>query len=325
MGENAKKTGDKLEQFGGNYLMTKLGWQELLRDYEIKCSRSSHKNSKDGNKLTHGIDLLCKFDDPYSRTGQAVVIECKNWQMQSINATSVGEWVMELINNIDCAQSAPELQNVGVDTSVLATGLLLIHANDRYDEKKMETILQGISAPNRRMPINVFIATNREIYMWTSLFNEIDRTFKDSDFDFVYPSINESSKVISKHIPINALFSRFLFAQHTYAIDFNDGNRKGTEQKSESVLFSFDDISLDSFRYIWSMFKYYQMEGTNSYIFYFYPRKSEDVQLITAENFINAIAQDDADISDITKSKIQVKILDNRELSPVDTKKGETL
>ena len=90
---------------------------------------------------------------------------------------------------------------------------------------------------------------------------------------------------------------------------------------ASSVMFSFDDVSLDSYRYMWSMFKSFQMEGTDSYIFYFYPRKTEDTQMLTVENFLSAIEQD-GKITDSTKSKIQIKVLDNRSLSPVDTLKG---
>ena len=322
MGEAAKKIGEKLESFSGQYLLTRLGWQQLLSDFEIKCTRSSHKNPAGKSKRTHGIDLLCSFFDPYATVGQAVVIECKNRQMTSITATSVGEWVSELINNIECAQSAAELQTSNVDTSVLSTGLLLIHANDgNYDEQAFNTILRGLSIQNRRNAINVFIASNREIYMWTSLFQEIDKVFMAGDFKFLYPSIDGSSKILSNYIPINSLFSRYMFAQYKTQKDYNENGITGKKEVISSVMISFDDVSLDSYRYMWSMFKSFQMEGTDLYIFYFYPRKTEDTRMLTVENFLSAIEQD-GKITDSTKSKIQVKVLDNRSLSPVDTLKG---
>lgn len=323
MGEAAKKIGEKLEQFGGNYLLTHLGWQELLRDCEIKCTRATHKNPEGKSKKTHGIDLLSKFDNPYSNAGQAVLIECKNRQMISITQPNVNDWLREIINNIECAQSAHELSDIGVDTSILNTGLLLIHANDTFDEGKFNSILKNLSTQNRRNPINIFIASNREINMWTSLFEEIEKNFPVYDkFDFVYPSINGSSKTLAKYIPINALFSKYLFAQYKHDEESTFGTKKIQEEMTDSIIFSFDDISFDGFKYVWSMFKYFQMEGTNSYIFYFYPRKNTDSQLLTKENFISAIEQDSVKVSDDTKSKIQIQILDNRGLSPVETKKG---
>ena len=81
MGENARKIGDKLEEFAGSYLLTNFGWTELTRDREIKCIKAAHKNLAGNSKRTHGIDLLCKYDDPYYG-GQAVIIECKNYQIK---------------------------------------------------------------------------------------------------------------------------------------------------------------------------------------------------------------------------------------------------
>lgn len=229
---------------------------------------------------------------------QAVLIECKNRQMQSITASSVKEWVQEIINNVECTQSATELKDANIDTSVLSTGLLIIHANDStHSDYQIDDILKGLSAPNRRNPINIFIATNRELSMWTSMFQFIENTFSTGDFMFVYPSINNMGKEHLKHISINSLYSKYVFAQHKYPHEYVDGNRKITETKESNIMFSFDDISMDSFRYMWSMFKYYQMQGSNDYKFCFYPRKSADTQLLTKENFINAIIQDDVEFT----------------------------
>lgn len=95
MGEQAAKIGKKLEGFGVNFFAN-LGWTELTQDKEIKCTRSSHK------KKTHGIDLLCKFTNPYIAGNQGIVVECKNRQMGSITRATIEEWVKELINNIEC-------------------------------------------------------------------------------------------------------------------------------------------------------------------------------------------------------------------------------
>ena len=90
MGEQAAKIGKKLEGFGVNFFAN-LGQTELTQDKEIKCTRSSHK------KKTHGIDLLCKFTNPYIAGNQGIVVECKNRQMGSITRATIEEWVKELI------------------------------------------------------------------------------------------------------------------------------------------------------------------------------------------------------------------------------------
>lgn len=181
MGEQAAKIGKKLEGFGVNFFAN-LGWTELTQDKEIKCTRSSHK------KKTHGIDLLCKFTNPYIAGNQGIVVECKNRQMGSITRATIEEWVKELINNIECAQSAPELVDVDLRNTTLNTGLLLIHANDKFDQQKFYDHLSKIAFPNRRNPINIFIAANDRIAQWTSLFAKV-KTSYNNGFSFIYPSM----------------------------------------------------------------------------------------------------------------------------------------
>lgn len=208
MGEHASKIGKKLEGFG-EVLFANLGWIELARDKEIKCTRSSHK------KKTHGIDLLCKFNNPYSTGNQGIIIECKNRQMSSITQATIEEWVKELINNIECAQSAPELADVDLANTTLNTGLLLIHANDTFNSQKFYNYLSKISFPNRRNPINIFIAANDRISQWMSLFAKI-KTSYHTGFTFIYPSINESNKTSQVSLTINGMYSKYLLGKaHT--------------------------------------------------------------------------------------------------------------
>ena len=97
--------------------------------------------------------------------------------MSSITQATIEEWVKELINNIECAQSAPELADVDLANTTLNTGLLLIHANDTFNSQKFYNYLSKISFPNRRNPINIFIAANDRISQWMSLFAKIKTSY----------------------------------------------------------------------------------------------------------------------------------------------------
>ena len=64
MGENAQKIGKKLELLGID-LLGLFGWTEKMRDKEIKCTRSLHKN-ENGNYLRYiGVVLYMFFFYPY--------------------------------------------------------------------------------------------------------------------------------------------------------------------------------------------------------------------------------------------------------------------
>ena len=227
---------------------------------------------------------------------------------------------------MDCAQSASELKDVGIGDAQLISGLLIINANDgEYNESTINSILNGLSVSTRRNPINIFIATNREIIMWTSLFKMIHEVFNNGELLFIYPSINNLNKVESKQLPINALYSRYLFAQYNYQEDYNqDGITGGKRERKSSIMFSFDDVSADSFRYIWSMFKACQRQGQDyqKYIFYFYPKENTDMSIMTTKNFLSIIDQEDQPLKSTDKDKIELRLIDNRTLSPIDTLGG---
>lgn len=310
MGEQANKIGKKLEGFGEK-LFSGFGWTELARDTEIKCSRK-HAHQKQ----THGLDLLMSFENPYLRCRQGIVIECKNWQMKSITQDKINTWVSELIGAIECAQSAPELENIDMEGTNLCTGLLLVHANDNFDRKKFNEYLSNLSVSSRRNPINIFVAGNDEINQWNSLRDKIEKDFTDR-FQFVYPSIEGSNVEQGKFITINQLYSKYIFAQD---IGRRLQEKNGTtynEPVFRKILFSFDDISIDSFKYIWSMFKFYQFPDAEELVFVFYPRKIEDVEFVE-QNFVSTLYKIDKPITADIERKIRIEFIDNREISPVD-------
>lgn len=88
--------------------------------------------------------------------------------------------------------------------------------------------------------------------------------------------------------------------------------------KLQHIMFSFDDNIVESFKYMWSLFKFYQMQSADEYIFVFYPRTSEDTEFIK-ENFIATLKELDMPISEEMAKKIKLDFIDNRTLSPVDT------
>lgn len=309
MGEQAVKIGKKLEGFG-EQLFSGFGWTELTRDREIDCKRSSHK------KKTHGLDLVMKFDNPYISNLQGIIIECKNRQMVSINQADIETWVKELVNSIECAQSSSQLSDLDLENTILNTGLLLVHANDNFDANKFNKYLNSINVSSRRNPINIFIAGNDEIDQWNSLISFIQGNFNDN-FSFIYPSINGSTKTSNSTLCINALYSKYFFAQRTKLIPKTLDGVPYNSPIRQAIMFSFDEVSKDSFRYMWSMFKYYQFEDCNEYVFVFYPRKADDVEFVK-DNFIKSLSVGINTLPTETTQKIKLNFLTNRKLSPVD-------
>ncbi len=310
MGEQASKIGEKLESFGEK-LFIGFGWNELARDIEIKCRRKYlHK------KQTHGLDLLMNFNNPYLGSKQGIVVECKNRQMKSITQTEIDKWLIELINAIECAQSAQELIDIKTDDMNLNTGLLLIHANDTFKEDLFNQYLRNIKISSRRNPINIFIAGNEEINRWNSLRDKIEKDYTD-EFQFIYPSIEGSNIDKGKYITINQLYSRYVFAQDIVKIKKNEDGHEYFLPQSIKILISFDEISIDSFKYMWSMFKSFQFQDAKKLVFIFYPRKKDDTKFVK-EKFIKTLYQVSPKITPQIESKIEIDFIYNRNISPVD-------
>lgn len=311
MGEQANKIGKKLEGFGED-LFTGFGWNELARDTEIQCSRKYQHN-----KQTHGLDLLMNFKNPYLGCNQGIVVECKNRQMKTINQSEVDKWLQELINTIECAQSAPELQYLEMGYTNLNTGLLLIHANDLFDANKFKKYLCNLKVPSRRNPINIFIAGNEEINLWNSLRNKIEKDYT-KEFKYIYPSIEGSNMEMGKYITINQLYSKYIFGQDVAYIQQDKSGVAYPMPVIRKIMISLDDISIGNFKYMWSMFKALQFQDAEELVFVFYPRRNGDIEFVK-ENFIKTLYQIPQPITKDIERKIKLDFMDNRNLSPIET------
>lgn len=317
MGENAKKIGDKLEGFGER-LFERFGWEELTRDQQISCKKRKHKNDRGNNKNTHGIDIYHSYIDPYKKKILGVITECKNYEWKSINPSNLQKWFDQLHDTIECAQSSEELQEFNAKCNVINTGILLVHANDnQYDESKFREYLSKLKYVQKRNPINIFIASNKEIEKWDSMFSYIEKYNNNTEnqFTFYNPSISGSGIKKNKYITLKQLYSDYILAQNIIKCEEKRGNEViNTSEYKELFIFSFDKVSKDSFAYICDMFKELQLENFDRYKFCFYPETKQDTELINRE-FINYAKKELGN-----EEKIEFSILDNRKLSPVDTK-----
>ena len=126
-----------------------------------------------------------------------------------------------------------------------------------------------------------------------------------------YPSINESNKISQKSLTINALYSKYLLGCSTYNIQKDIAGNTYQEPHTQNMLFFFDEITVNNFRYAWSMFKYYQLQGADRYVFLFYPRRTGDVDFVK-EHFIATLKSGETPIKDSEAAKIEIDFIDNR-------------
>ena len=224
--------------------------------------------------------------------------------------------VVDLINAIECAQSAQELKDIKTNDMNLNTGLLLIHANDTFKKHLFDKYLSNLKVPTRRNPINIFIAGNEEINRWNSLRDKIEKDYSKK-FQFIYPSIEGSNMESGKYITINQLYSKYVFAQDITETKKMEAGVEYYFPQTKKILISFDEISVDSFKYMWSMFKSFQFQDAMELVFIFYPQKKDDVEFVK-DNFIKTLYQVNPPIKLEIENKIKIDFIDNRNISPVD-------
>jgi hypothetical protein len=150
------------------------------------------------------------------------------------------------------------------------------------------------------------------------MFTYIENNFNTEvdKLQFYNPSILGSGLKKYKYITLTQLFSSYIFAQNKTERIETKGKTTSTSSITQQIIFSFDKISVDSFQYICDMFKELQLQNLDEFIFCFYPETKEEIELIN-EKFMNyAINAFDENNED----KVKIVILDNRRLSPVDTK-----
>lgn len=319
MGEKSRSIGEKLEGFGQD-LYSFFKWNELLRDKEIPCRRSTHKNTDKSKKKTHGIDLLHTCFDPYKNRRLAIITECKNYQWKSITDKKISEWIEELVNTIDCASVNEDISQYSEQFDIFNTGILLIHGNDGFNKDDFYGYLQKVKYPSRRSPINIYIAGNDRIEQWIALNDYINVNYRHGEqiFKFVYPFIGENKYSEHDHITINHLFSRFIFARREYYKDdgFQKGKLSHKEPCEQYIVFCFDTFSEEAYKYVCSMFKYFQFEKAHEYVFCFYPQKEQDIEHVK-KNFLNVLNKAEKHYS-LDVSKVKYDFLINPRISRVN-------
>ena len=318
MGENAQKIGKKLEILGVD-LLGMFNWTKKMGDKEIKCSRSSHKNSEGKAKKTHGIDLYMEYQDPYIGGIQGVFIECKNRVWSGINKAKIEEWINEEINLMDCARNNSDLQEFYADGADKNCALLLINCNDgNFEKSKFDEYLANIEIPNKRNPYKIFIAGNTMIERWDAIDRMIKESYRDG-LNVLYPSISNSQPISEKYWSINHLFSKYIFCESKEQVPV--GRNGDTRVNRVLTIFFFDKISAESFQYMWSMCRAFQYENQyDGFDVCFWTETKEEHDYIN-ENFLSILSNyDDGKVSQDIINSIKIKFLLNRKLNAVDNR-----
>ena len=126
--------------------------------YVSRCNNKNHKNSKNGDKQTHGIDLLFKYINPFNNQYEAVIIECKNRKWNEFIPSNLNKWTNELLNTLECSVCTDTINNY-LSESTLKTGILLFNSSDNeYTKERAEQNIAQMSVPRRKLSTMLLLA-----------------------------------------------------------------------------------------------------------------------------------------------------------------------
>lgn len=189
-----------------------------------------------------------------------------------------------------------------------------------FNKEKFYNYLTKCFVKNRRRAINIFVAGNDTINQWTSLIEKLNKDYnQENHFAYICPSIDGFNMAKNQFLTIDQLFSKYILAENIVEDNITSGGKPLAFTKKQKIMISFDIISKESFEYMWSMYKTFQLQDADEFVFLFYPRKKDDKEFVNSY-FIDTLKKNNISIDKEMEKKIVVDFIDNRELSPVDTK-----
>lgn len=310
MGELSQVIGKKLENFGST-LFENLDWEILAQNVEFNCTRPQHKNNKEKDKQTHGIDILHGYINPFTGRREAIIIECKNHLWSDFIPSKLNVWIEELANTVECASISPTIAPY-LTEHILVGGILLYNSSDNeYEPSRALKNISQVNVPRRRTPLMLYIADTNRLEQWYSLNQEISKIKscnKEHNFGIIYPSIGGSNWDRLSVITPSYLFSDYILSAYTKIEETYDGTRK----VDVKAIFCFDKVSDDSLYYLCDMINELQLESRSDrkqeVHIYFYPETQDEIDYIK-ESFARLVSKE--------KPSYELRLLDNRRLSRV--------
>ncbi|MED2975547.1 hypothetical protein P4284_02315 [Bacillus swezeyi] len=272
MSEEQQYRGDRWTQQTKS-ILSSLSWiQKGDSNFDIPCyNRPSHKTGKEDRKNPHGIDLLFSYFDPYKKYENTVLVESKERKWNGISTATLQSFVTQLHNSIECARMNENLESLGCLN--LNDGLLVIWCNERdqFDQKKFKEYVNGLKISRRKNPINIYIASNKEILQWCSLIQKIDQLKTEyNEFNFFFPSDYFSSGLTTairqEQLNLTHMFSDYIFAKGEKTVE----HYGGSYIERVNHVFFFAEPSLEELKFMDNCIQHYQFGDAHRLVIHFY-------------------------------------------------------
>lgn len=296
MGEDQNQIGDRAED-RLLALLEGLGWQFWGENRDIPCTIRSHQDTD-----SHGVDGYMTYEDPYSKAQRGVLIESKSRKWSSWNKGTLSDAADQALETVECVPNSDKFQEVfnGANARAVNTAILGAYTNQgNYSREKFSGYTDGLEISKKgRGPFPVLILDNYDLNRLASLhaeFTSLKQRFNDENdaIGFYYPSLSDSISERTHVVAIEYILSDYLFAK----LKTSEGSGRERTPRDINMVFTFDDISHESLRFLLQSLYTYQLLDSDEVWVYYYGRDEDGEDLDTrtiVDGFIKNVIPDNA-------------------------------
>lgn len=274
-------------------------WEKLgLMDEDFPCHKQEkHKVSPTRNCLTHPVDVVFSYFDPYLNKTILLNTDLKSYKKASISKTSIRKGIKSLANTVDCAKGSPEWKSKYTleGNSYEVRGMLFVYNNDNEYDNEFFKQFEGIRLENLVDAKNTIIHI-LEPKRIRYLFNVItdmkslyaDDAFPKDDYSFYYPDLHlhkTNGNRDTYAASIELLTSPYMIISHgDFKIDEN-GTLVTKYEKGYLIYYNREGSTHEEFMYLFDTLSRFQMLNENIRIRVAHDNTHDNIQI----NYENAI------------------------------------
>lgn len=204
-------------------------------DNEVESEQANEVESE--KKCSHPVDIVFKYNDPYSGKDVLFNTDLKSYAAKSIRPGDVRDMLKSIAKTIDCASISPEWKNrYGIDSiKYEIRGMLFIYNHDGKYHRDFYKVFKTEKVNERRkLGINlasIGLKSNQQIHIveplmisyMTTIIADIDRlhregTFPREEYSFYYPELIRNKTIsgdkYSRPATIEAITAPYLIIEH---------------------------------------------------------------------------------------------------------------
>jgi hypothetical protein len=213
-------------------------WEMLPpMDFDFKCHKNEKHQTGKKPKLTHPVDAIFKYFDPYLGKDILLNTDLKSYKSKGITPSNLRNAIYSLANTIDCAEGSPQWKqrySFSSENYEVRAMLFIYNHDGLYDKSFLDTFQPKLNSSGKlsggvklstvplRKGHKLHIVEPLLIQYMRTIVSDMDKlhregTFPEKSYRFFYPDlILTKPKGNTKDLPatLEAITAPFLIIKH---------------------------------------------------------------------------------------------------------------